>query len=933
MPVAKDEFDVGPLSWVKAEIELALQRADEGITRFGLTPGDRDIARSTLTHLHQVSGALLMVGLEPVARVSEAMEKLVEGLDRDDIQMGPQITGAVHGAITALNQYLEGLMRGEPNRPLMLLPAYQGILAAGGVDKANEVDLFYPDLSKCPKFSEGHTLRPGGELAALLNLKRAEFQRGLLNLLRGNDVAGSLRTMRGALSTIEATQPAGSRLLWWIAVGFLDGLTQSPEVSNVFHKQLCGRIDLQIKRQAEGADTVSERLMRELLFAIAKMQPATERLREIQETYRLIQLMPQSAQENPETTRVQLLLHEVKDQLESIKESWLKFTSGNRACLNQFVEQTTALNILAQNLGNPALQTVFATLAQVGGDLAANPRDAGEALALETATTLLMAKDAVENYYRLGPNFENLAGTAVSRLTAVLKGTPMPGEGAAQLADVSRAAQEKLLFFQLGKEIFTNLNHIEQLLDAFFRDPAKRADLSLLPDYINQVQGAFAMLESKDAQNLLNASLALVQKFVAGEGSADPKDADLTAEAFSNLGLFVSALQQGHENPDELLHPVLARFNIAPTHPAAPAEEPEVPARAIEQDLDGQKRSMAGLFERWQREPQQESHRAALTEALSAIRQDAQLAGQTTLADQATRALTLLGDASATSAIVRETFIAMLGNNLLPAPQPVKPVGVVETAAAEIDAELLEIFLEEAAEVLGGIAIHRDVAMSNPIDREALIVIRRGFHTLKGSGRMVGLTEMGEVAWQVEQVMNKWLRDEKAVSKGLLSLIGDAHHSFSSWIETLHTGSQPDIKATHIFRLADQLKNDHEPSEESAPPGIDSIADGALRVPSLAEAPPIAASASAAPIVESESEPRRKINVGDVSLDADFFEIFSNEAQLHRATLLDHLAALRGDSALPISHEFMRAAHTLMGISRTSNIAPIAELGFGVEQW
>jgi chemosensory pili system protein ChpA (sensor histidine kinase/response regulator) len=61
-------------------------------------------------------------------------------------------------------------------------------------------------------------------------------------------------------------------------------------------------------------------------------------------------------------------------------------------------------------------------------------------------------------------------------------------------------------------------------------------------------------------------------------------------------------------------------------------------------------------------------------------------------------------------------------------------------AGAEIDRELLEIFLEERAEVVATIYGNLTVCRDAPHDREALTTIRRGFHTLKGSGRMVGLT-------------------------------------------------------------------------------------------------------------------------------------------------------------------------------------------------
>ena len=52
-------------------------------------------------------------------------------------------------------------------------------------------------------------------------------------------------------------------------------------------------------------------------------------------------------------------------------------------------------------------------------------------------------------------------------------------------------------------------------------------------------------------------------------------------------------------------------------------------------------------------------------------------------------------------------------------------------------------------------------AAPNPATQRLWRQIRRGFHTLKGSGRMVGLNELGEVAWEVEQVMNRWLEDQR----------------------------------------------------------------------------------------------------------------------------------------------------------------------------
>src|SRR5205814_432140 len=112
------------------------------------------------------------------------------------------------------------------------------------------------------------------------------------------------------------------------------------------------------------------------------------------------------------------------------------------------------------------------------------------------------------------------------------------------------------------------------------------------------------------------------------------------------------------------------------------------------------------------------------------------------------------------SASAKETLVPALLRFGLLQPEPIgleSVVQLVDAPGAEVDKELLEIFLEEAAEVVATIESSLATMREAPHDRESLTTIRRGFHTLKGSGRMVGLMDLGEMAWQCEQVMNKWL--------------------------------------------------------------------------------------------------------------------------------------------------------------------------------
>lgn len=84
-----------------------------------------------------------------------------------------------------------------------------------------------------------------------------------------------------------------------------------------------------------------------------------------------------------------------------------------------------------------------------------------------------------------------------------------------------------------------------------------------------------------------------------------------------------------------------------------------------------------------------------------------------------------------------------------------------ETAVADvpatIDPELLDVFLEEYESVADMLGEHIPRWVQHPEDAELLTDIRRGYHTLKGSGRMVGADEIGDFAWHFEDMLNALL--------------------------------------------------------------------------------------------------------------------------------------------------------------------------------
>ena len=220
------------------------------------------------------------------------------------------------------------------------------------------------------------------------------------------------------------------------------------------------------------------------------------------------------------------------------------------------------------------------------------------------------------------------------------------------------------------------------------------------------------------------------------------------------------------------------------------------------------------------------------------------------------------------------------------------------------DAELLEVFLEEAHEVLETLHENLQTCQRNPHSRDALITIRRGFHTLKGSGRMVGLTNLGEVAWAVEKALNKWLQDEKPAGVSVLELIGDAEVLFQHWVDKLCSGGDALIDTTALVAAAQ-------------------------RIESGMEEPPRPAAASPSQ-VEAEIP---DIVIGGVSLSPVLFNIATDEAAGIIETLQRLAGALRKSDEPLVNYDFVRAAHTLTGVNRSTGFTDIADLAGALEAW
>ena len=988
------EFDIGPLTWVKGEIDTALQKAREQLAHFAANISDTTPLRFAQPHLHQVKGAIQMVGLDGLARFAEEVERFMAALEAREVEPSAETLDLLDQGFNTIAKYLDELMGGAPDVPLKLSPAFNKLLVARNIERVSESDLFFPDLGvRAPKSDDAVPAAAAADLPRYVRTLRTQYQKGLLGYLRNPNDRVGLAAMRDALAAIETsqTQPA-ARTFIWSAAAFVEGLLEGGLPTNFNVKSLCGRIDQQIRRLAENSTKVAEKLNRDVLYYVASAKPATPRLTSVKQAFELARYLPEQVLSGPADQALEKakpILRELADLVGAAKEAWLKFSAGNKDILKIFQDHTRRALSKSQALEFEPLIGLMEKIASGADELAASG-EVSEVVSMEMATALMLTENAVENYARLTPEFARQADVQGRRLQASLLGQSTDDiEQVPLLDEISRKAQDRLLLNQVGTEIQTNLRHIEQVLDAFFRDHNKRADIPGLTSYIKQVFGALQILELERAADLLSACQQIIDKFADPSFKPEPRDLELVAEGLSSLGFYVEAVQHGRNDAFNIIAPVIKTFPGIKNSTVRDSDVPEVeeapaapvlierPVASVESGIEEQKRRAQALYETWNSTPTAE-HRNELRNQLSTLAQDADLIDDVTLKDRASRALSALDQAGEVPAATVGVALAELTAPKVAAVAPsAETARLIEASKEVVDRELLETYLEEAGEVLATVREQAEIMRRRPHDHEALITIRRGFHTLKGSGRMVGLKDLGEVAWGIEQTMNRWLEEEKDATPELLDMIMQAHGAFAAWVETLNREGAVEVDATDLLATAASLREDPSGpfdlsarrealiasrqaamqsavannNEEPASEILDAAEieifidapDEALYLDALESETVWEKSAELItleplePALDGVDEPSpaepEEIQIGESNVTAGLYQLFLDEAAIHIATLENGFALLQSNPAQPLDYEYMRAAHTLAGISSTVGFTETADLAHALEQW
>ncbi|MBI3479574.1 MAG: Hpt domain-containing protein [Nitrosomonadales bacterium] len=872
------QFNLGTLAAVKPDVDGMLSEIGAQMdVYFGAPVQNAAAMEGVRAGLQRLLEVLKKVGLEGAAVFCAELELTLSELADNPQQVSAMHRDVLRRALFGIKHYLDSQSIGVGSAALGLFPQYQELQQLRGLEMSFELDLFYPSLD-VPLPIQVLNLPVQRDATASLKMLRSQFQQGLLKWLRQDDAAASIKLMRQALEgVLRCTPQDGSRAFWWISGGLLDCLGPDGFPAEMNVRKLLSRIDQQMRALIDGNAGDAKPVLNEMLYLIGHCQVASEQVDTIKRVYALQQYFPELSAVS--SSEVDERLGVLRDQLRVAEECWERCIQGDSAACENFTQHAEQMALQSDSLDRDVLQYLTKQIHMLS-QYASSP-ELAQPIAIDMAMALLLLGSGIEFYSRIDSSFQKQAHILSERIQAAIKQHPEDKKQLMELVELHyQMEQGSDVMGPLAGEMVVNLQQVEQGLNTFFENPATRNELPKLMCLLGQIRGGLRISSLQHADQLLVAIQNHVHLFTQRNDLASQAERSALAEAIGALENYLQRLAHGHTSDVSRLQEASAGMD------------------KLDHGAEAEAAASVGVAE--------------IAAPLSSVSTPEKIAVPM---DQALQGAEKLQSAGA------------------------KP-GSTRRGSAE-DQELLDIFIEEAQEVLDTIRSNLESSLAHPENHEQIVAIRRGFHTLKGSGRMVGLIDLGEVAWCIERAMNKWLQDNKTATPELLSLIKAAVQSFDGWVKTLKAQGEAIVEAAELKAAALQIENARHPETrpaagKEAQPQVTSVQVGpaAAAMPDLAELSVAAAYEPAHEVLPLAQASDSADLTGEASLPSPaLFNIARDEIKQNIVILRQMLDELRSVSPPVVRYDFMRAAHTLAGVSRTMEFSAVEALSHALEGW
>jgi chemosensory pili system protein ChpA (sensor histidine kinase/response regulator) len=859
------ELATQTLHTVAREISVALADGRAALEAHVEQPGNVDLLERCRHELHQVQGVLRLLEIYGAALLAEEMEQVARyliglGTERKNQD---EALDALMRSMVQLPGYLERVLAGGRDLALVLLPLLNDLRAVRGSALLSEGTLLLLNL-KSDRQAQPAAPAPGepplsvGQWARRL---RARFQTGLIGWIRGERIEQNLEIMAAVATRLEqvaATQPVFQ--LWWVVGALIESLRENGVDGSISVKRLLGLADREMKRLFDQGE------------ARYAQHPPVELLNNV------LYYIARSSSGGPRVAAVRASFR-----------------------LNELLPVDESIEQERENLSAPSIKLMHTVAAAIREDLSKVKdvmdiyvrRGGGQVEELVPQVALLKKIGDTLGVLGLG-GLRGRVQEATAKLEGIIAGTEANSESA---------------LVQVAAGLIKVEDHLDDDLVGLILPRSKIAGDAEAPDQdFQQVQGAVLR------ECVVN--LARIKEYVAQNVSGT-----LDAAGFDNWpelmrGINAGLLMLGKSRAVEIIEEITTHLKRV-MQPGGTSLAPEYLDRLADAIVSLEyyiETLQAGRSDPWY---MLDNARACL-DALK--RAPDRVAPPTvTAATTGSYAKTLLIDRPPPTGDT--TDLRRL--ELPPALPPMLTAGAaLSSPHTETlpDPDLIALFIEEAKEELAKIEQQFPIWDHSPLENDALLVVRRSFHTLKGSGRMVNARAISDFAWAIENLLNRILEGTLQRSPAVLQTLRAAIGGLPQLIAELESGSPDRTDLAPLAARAHALASGRE--DVAAMP----IAVSAVQ---RVEPPPSAAMATAASAVAAlPAEPAQP------ETDTALREIYARETASHVSQVRVWLARERrmgGPHVLP--EEVYRACHTLAGSSTMAEVRHGIRLADPMNHW
>lgn len=881
-----DNFDIGPLTWVKDDIDQSLDSVLDSLDKLKENLDDTSVMRFAKTHIYQASGALDMVGLEGCRVFCTQLEALAGKLETQALNANEDVIEKFSKAVKTLKYYIQELLNGSSDIPLRLYPVLQPIVEIMG-EKIEESELFFPDTSNtAPKTVESQEFGDD-DYAPYISQQRLAYQKAFILWFKTKD-ADALSEMHQALSNVTKAQHKSSiKTLWWVASAFIETLSLEIVANNLSAKKICRKLDQELRLLSEGQSKPNHNLLRDMLYFVAISDIDKDIVAEVKTIFELKDKIDQHdavQAAHPLSGEAELeSIEEIKSILDELREIWEEVSSSidldkldaqedqalvelDNVLSTRFTEKLGSIQDKTAALSQPVVSGLFKALLDTSVVLRDDKSKATQSGLIEVATALHLLDSALGRYQNIDVDTVQHLSSEIERLNDVASGIYEDKPEDRNVGGLDRDTVEAVI-----KDIHASLKVVEQALDTYFRNPEDKSTLNLTTEPLKQVAAIFDMLNKQVPTQVVKASTAFIQHFQADDYTSNQDHFELVAESLSMVGLYAEEMPNVRAESEHALTGAVERLNT----------------------------TLAGL-------------------GIDVVEQVQET--------EETNTTIAVGAEPTSSAELHEAEVHET---------------ITDRA---LDDELLDIYLTEAEEVLAHIAQNLQALRVNPTDADPMVETRRSYHTLKGSGRTVGLVGQAEVAWKVESFLNDIIDKKEILSPAQIARLEEITAVFAEWAAGLRANNVIEINQDYWIKQAEGLPNpiaevttEEAMNEEVAVKEAENEIEVVEEVVNLAaeEVVPVdeVIEEEKPTLVKEKKQDAYVLISGKRKLSRQLYDIFLSESMQNLSILEQDVAKLEGKTTVSPQAAVKRAVHTLASNALAAGFKSMGELCRALEDW